>query len=66
MTTTQLCCVARGVDRMILSKEACRDLGLVDRDFPSVGSSESQASVNLTAGPGEDEHGLTPCSPEVD
>ena len=27
-TTTQLCYVARGVDRMILSKEACRDLGL--------------------------------------
>ena len=42
-TTTQLCYVARGVDRMILSKEACRDLGLVTRDFPSIGSCESRA-----------------------
>ena len=33
-TTTQLCYVARGVDRMILSKEACRDLqsSLPDED----------------------------------
>ena len=65
-TTTQLCYVARGVDRMILSKEACRDLGLVNKDFPSIGSCESRASVNMTAGPGEDERGLTPCSPEQD
>ena len=64
--TTQLCYVARGVDRMILSKEACRDLGLVTKNFPSVGSCESRASVNLTAGPGEEEKGLTPCSPEED
>ena len=65
-TTTQLCYVARGVDRMILSKEACRDLGLVTKDFPSVGSCESRASVNLTTGPGGDEQGLTPCSPDED
>ena len=44
MTTFQLCYMARGLDRMILSEEASRDLGLVDRDFPAVGSSESRAS----------------------
>ena len=29
-------------------QEACRDLGLVNKDFPSVGSSESRASVKST------------------
>ena len=53
MTTFQLCYMARGLDRMILSEEASRDLDLVGRDFPAVISSESRASA--TPWPGLDQ-----------
>ena len=34
----QLCYIARGLKTLYLSQGACKDLGLVDKNFPSIGS----------------------------
>ena len=38
VTTKQLCYVATGVYKMILSREACVKLGMISPKFPDVGS----------------------------
>ena len=37
-STKQLCYVAEGVTRLMLSKQACVQLGIVNSSFPSIGS----------------------------
>ena len=36
-TTTQLCYVAKQITQLILSREACQQLGMIDSFFPVVG-----------------------------
>ena len=73
--TKQLCYVADGVDKMLLSRGACEKLGIINKKFPAVGSadngrSESIPVNNVTHSPGgnlNDEHfDLEPCSPNDD
>ena len=45
-STKQLCYVAEGVTRLMLSKEACVQLGIVNSSFPSVGSCYNTVSVS--------------------
>ena len=55
--TKQLCYVADGVDKMLLSRGACEKLGIINKKFPAVGfadngKSESIAVNNVTHSPG--------------
>ena len=43
--TNQLVYVAKGLDQLILSKEACKSLGLIERNFPTIGS-YGRAKIN--------------------
>ena len=40
--TNQLCYVAEGVEKLLLSKEACVKLGILPESFPSVGGAVNQ------------------------
>ena len=73
--TKQLCYVAKGIEHLLLSKEACQALGMIPMDFPKVGSygsGSTSANVLGTLGGQEGdpvilpEVGLdiTPCSPD--
>ena len=50
ITTRQLCYIAEGIDCLFLSKRACRELGIIGDDFPTIGAhlKESKAP-NLAA-----------------
>ena len=43
-STKQLCYVAEGVDKMLLSREACETLGIISKKFPEIGSSDVAGS----------------------
>ena len=43
----QLCYVAKGLRTLYLSQGACKDLGLVDKNFPKIGSSSKAMVVAL-------------------
>ena len=70
--TKQLCYVAEGVDKMLLSREACEQLGIIDRRFPSIGSSDVDTSRSKMAqvnqypseGVNSEQFDLEPCSPD--
>ena len=38
ITTKQLCYIVEGMDYLFLSKEACRELGIIPKNFPSIGT----------------------------
>ena len=50
ITTSQLCYITEGIDCLFLSKQACRELGIISEDFPTIGAhlKESKAP-NLAA-----------------
>ena len=62
-STKQLCYVAEGVTRLMLSKEACVQLGIINSSFPSVGSSYTDTASAVTD---SEEFDLVPCSPNED
>ena len=43
-TTNQLAYVAKEVNRIFLSKAACRDLGIISNDFPTIGAYSMEAN----------------------
>ena len=55
--TNQLVYVAEGLDQLILSKEACESLGLIERNFPTIGSYGSAEINTHTYSGGEDDLG---------
>ena len=70
--TRQLCYVCTGVNELLLSREACVKLGMIDSSFPAVGCATGARSV-----PGvsqvarvnnnrEEHYDLEPCSPDED
>ena len=63
-STKQLCYVAEGVNRLMLSKQACVQLGIVNSNFPSVGSCHNTASALAVSD--SEEFDLVPCSPNED
>ena len=66
--TNQLCYVAEGVEKLLLSKEACIKLGILNKTFPSVGSAVTDTPVvaEVIDGPNADQFDLEPCAPEED
>ena len=66
--THQLCYVAEGVEKLLLSKEACVKLGILPKSFPSVGGAVDQRPVvgEISDGPNADQFDLEPCAPEED
>ena len=46
--TNQLVYVAEGLDQLILSKEDCEALGLIERNFPTIGSHGSAETYTHT------------------
>ena len=66
--TSQLCYVAEGVEKLLLSKEACVKLGILNKSFPSVGSAVTDKPVvaEVMDGPNADQFDLEPCAPEED
>ena len=66
--TNQLCYVAEGVEKLLLSKEACVKLGILPKSFPSVGSAIDQRPVvsEVSDGPNTDQFDLEPCAPDED
>ena len=47
--TKQLCYVAEGVDKMLLSREACEKLGIISINFPNIGSAVDDRSRTKVA-----------------
>ena len=71
--TIQLCYVAQGAGKMLLSREACQKLGIISHKFPTVGEAEIDRTIPVAkviqnpAGGLNDEHfDLEPCSPNDD
>ena len=74
--TSQLCYVAQGVDQLLLSREACQQLGIITSTFPEVGAYEVlSAAQDSTKLPRDDsvdmlvpdfELDITPCIPQAD
>ena len=62
-STKQLCYVAEGVTRLMLSKDACVQLGIINSSFPSVGSCYT---VSASAVTNSEEFDLVPCAPNED
>ena len=70
--THQLCYVSEDVEQLLLSREACEQLGMLSKNFPEVGEFQNNATVTEVAAeyidppdmilPGEDMD-LTPCTP---
>jgi len=62
--TRQLCYVAEGVTKLMLSKEACVQLGIIRNNFPAVGDCALAAQTDaITA---TEQFDLIPCSPDED
>ena len=66
--TNQLCYVAEGVQKLLLSKEACIKLGIISNNFPAVGSATDHKPVvaEVTEPHNAAEFDLEPCAPEDD
>ena len=73
--TKQLCYVAKGVEHLLLSKEACQALGIIPSDFPRVGSYGPESTSANILGAQTSQEGdpvilpevgldITPCSPD--
>ena len=45
--TSQTCYVAKGLSQLLLSKDACKDLGIIDESFPVLGSCENTTKVHM-------------------
>ena len=46
----QLCYIAQGLKTLYLSQEACKDLGVIPRDFPKVGSCDKPFLCGMVSG----------------
>ena len=44
----QLCYVAEGLHRVFLSKTVCKDLGIIDPTFPSIGTFDGKIAKHPT------------------
>ena len=75
LKTKQLCYVAKGIEHLLLSKEACQALGMIPMDFPKVGSYGSGSTSANVLGTLDGHEGdpailpevgldITPCSPD--
>ena len=38
ITSKQLCYIAEGIDCLFLSKQACKELGIIGENFPTIGA----------------------------
>ena len=45
ITTKQLCYIAEGIDCLFLSKQACQELGIIGKKFPTIGTSETHYTI---------------------
>ena len=68
MGNKQLCYVAEGVQKILLSREACVKLGILSKSFPAVGSSVEKQPVvaEVSDGVNAEQFDLEPCAPEED
>ena len=48
-TTRQMVYVVEEMDHLLLSMEACKDLGIIGEDFPKVGSHGAKEALKLSA-----------------
>ena len=73
--TNQLCYIAEQITQLILSREACEQLGMVSPSFPTVGCAQDRNQCQVGAISEQDmsddqlnrsEEDLTPCSPRED
>ena len=74
--THQLCYISEGIDQLLLSRQACEQLGMITTSFPAVGSAQPQDSHSIGAisntdleeilNGSEEEFQLTPCNPKDD
>ena len=68
--THQICYVAEGLNQMLLSKQACEELGMISPSFPAVGCHSTNNQVTVKVGEIDateliqSEFDLTPCSPD--
>ena len=69
--THQICYVAEGLDRMLLSRQACEELGMISSSFPTVGCHSTDNRTTAQVGEVEaadilpqSEFDLIPCSPD--
>ena len=68
-TTRQMVYVVEEMDHLLLSMEACKDLGIIEADFPKVGSHGAKEVLKLSAGREvcqEDCELPTPCKLDTD
>ena len=63
-STRQLCYVAEGVTKLMLSREACVQLGIISDNFPAIGDSAVTAQTDAVTA--AEQFDLIPCSPEED
>ena len=62
--TKLLCYVAEGVQKLLLSREACVKLGILSKSFPTIGSAAEVESVvaEVSDGLNADQFELEPCA----
>ena len=63
-STKQLCYIAENIDCLFLSRQACRELGIIGEDFPSIGAfrktSSALSNMSTETSPGLDDS--RPCT----
>ena len=68
--THQICYVAEGLNHMLLSRQACEDLGMISSSFPTVGCHSNNYHKTVQVGEIDaaemiqSEFDLIPCSPD--
>ena len=61
VSTKQLCYIAEGIDCLFLSRQACRELGIIGDDFPCLGAFSNQsAKISNMSVPPNPEHPADP------
>ena len=51
ITTRQLCYIAEGIDCLFLSRQACKELGIIGEDFPRVGAFTNHLKISNISAP---------------
>ena len=68
VTTKQTCYIVKGLDHMLLSKDACQKLGIIPSNFPSISVSAASAQAMEVVAPPDGGHpeAPSPCRPKAD
>ena len=69
--TKEICYVAEGVNKMLLSRESCEKLGMISNRFPSIGENDNSISAPISQVThkhsdiaNDEQFDLEPCSPD--